>query len=138
MISQSGETADTLAALRQSKEKGARVLGIVNVVGSSIAREADNVMYTWAGPEIAVATTKAYSAQLIALYLLAMKFAHVKGMLDEAGLAGMLEDLKADSANVIMLVMDLENEFNISVDDDVLMGIKTVGDVVDCIKGLIK
>ena len=75
VISQSGETADTLAALRESKEKGARVLGIVNVVGSSIAREADNVMYTWAGPEIAVATTKAYSAQLIALYLLAMKFA---------------------------------------------------------------
>ena len=68
VISQSGETADTLAALRESKEKGARVLGIVNVVGSSIAREADNVMYTWAGPEIAVATTKAYSAQLIALY----------------------------------------------------------------------
>ena len=62
VISQSGETADTLAALRESKEKGARVLGIVNVVGSSIAREADNVMYTWAGPEIAVATTKAYSA----------------------------------------------------------------------------
>ncbi|MBR1692473.1 MAG: glutamine--fructose-6-phosphate transaminase (isomerizing), partial [Lachnospiraceae bacterium] len=63
VISQSGETADTLAALRESKERGFRVLGIVNVVGSSIAREADNVMYTWAGPEIAVATTKAYSAQ---------------------------------------------------------------------------
>lgn len=60
-----------MAALREAKAKGARVLGIVNVVGSSIAREADNVMYTWAGPEIAVATTKAYSAQLIALYLLA-------------------------------------------------------------------
>lgn len=110
VISQSGETADTLAALRESKEKGARVLGIVNVVGSSIAREADNVMYTWAGPEIAVATTKAYSAQLIALYLLAMKFAHVKGMLDEAGLAGMLEDLKAIPAQVEML---LNNKVNI-------------------------
>ena len=70
VISQSGETADTLAALREAKSRGFRVLGIVNVVGSSIAREADNVMYTWAGPEIAVATTKAYSAQLIALYLL--------------------------------------------------------------------
>ena len=110
VISQSGETADTLAALRESKEKGARVLGIVNVVGSSIAREADNVMYTWAGPEIAVATTKAYSAQLIALYLLALKFALVKGMLDEAGLAGMLEDLKAIPAQVEML---LNNKVNI-------------------------
>ena len=82
VISQSGETADTLAALREAKEQGARVLGVVNVVGSSIAREADNVMYTWAGPEIAVATTKAYSAQLIAMYLLAMKFAHARGELD--------------------------------------------------------
>ena len=77
IISQSGETADSLAALRDSRDRGAKVLGIVNVVGSSIAREADNVMYTWAGPEIAVATTKAYSCQLIALYLLAMKFAQI-------------------------------------------------------------
>ena len=110
VISQSGETADTLAALRESKEKGARVLGIVNVVGSSIAREADNVMYTWAGPEIAVATTKAYSAQLVALYLLAMKFAHVRGNLSDAGLAEMLEDLKAIPAQVEML---LNNKGNI-------------------------
>ncbi|WP_394265646.1 glutamine--fructose-6-phosphate transaminase (isomerizing), partial [Bergeyella zoohelcum] len=79
IISQSGETADSLAALREAKRKGSKVLGIVNVVGSSIAREADNVMYTWAGPEIAVATTKAYSSQLAALYLLAMKFAGVRG-----------------------------------------------------------
>lgn len=78
VISQSGETADTLQALRDSKERGAKVMGIVNVVGSSIAREADSVMYTWAGPEIAVASTKAYSAQLVALYLLAMKLAKVK------------------------------------------------------------
>ena len=70
-ISQSGETADTLAAIREAKQRGFGVLGIVNVVGSSISREADHVMYTWAGPEIAVATTKAYSAQLTALYLLA-------------------------------------------------------------------
>ena len=94
VISQSGETADTLAALRLAKERGVRVLGIVNVVGSSIAREADNVMYTWAGPEIAVATTKAYSAQLAALYMLAMKLARVQGRLDDAAFAGMLEDLK--------------------------------------------
>lgn len=79
IISQSGETADSLAALREAKKHGVRVLGIVNVVGSSIAREADNVMYTWAGPEISVATTKAYSAQIAALYLLAMKFAKVRG-----------------------------------------------------------
>lgn len=104
VISQSGETADTLAALRESQKRGAKVLGIVNVVGSSIAREADNVMYTWAGPEIAVATTKAYSAQLIALYLLAMKFAFVKGHLDEKGLLDMIEDLKALPSQVEMLL----------------------------------
>ena len=94
VISQSGETADTLAALRESKKRGFPVLGIVNVVGSSIAREADNVMYTWAGPEIAVATTKAYSAQLVALYLLAMKFGRVRGKIDDATFASLLGDLR--------------------------------------------
>lgn len=94
IISQSGETADSLAALREAKARGARTLGIVNVVGSSIAREADNVMYTWAGPEIAVATTKAYSAQLIAQYLLAIKFALVRGTVTDQEAAGMLGDLK--------------------------------------------
>nr|WP_191384161.1 glutamine--fructose-6-phosphate transaminase (isomerizing) [uncultured Lachnoclostridium sp.] len=104
VVSQSGETADTLAALREAKSKGVRVLGIVNVVGSSIAREADNVMYTWAGPEIAVATTKAYSAQLIALYLLAMKFAHVRGELSDAGLAELIEEMKELPAQVEMML----------------------------------
>ena len=94
VISQSGETADTLAALRESKARGFKVLGIVNVVGSSIAREADNVMYTWAGPEIAVATTKAYSAQLIALYLLAMKLGRVKGKIDDKTYKSLLGDLR--------------------------------------------
>lgn len=108
IISQSGETADSLAALRESKERGARVLGIVNVVGSSIAREADNVMYTWAGPEIAVATTKAYSAQLITLYLLAMKFACVRGEMDEEQLQDMIEDLKALPAQIEMLLNNRE------------------------------
>lgn len=108
IISQSGETADSLAALREAKRKGARVLGIVNVVGSSIAREADNVMYTWAGPEIAVATTKAYSAQLIALYLLAMKFAYDRGALDEAGLGEMIEEMKALPAQVEMALNNRE------------------------------
>ncbi|WWR15314.1 glutamine--fructose-6-phosphate transaminase (isomerizing) [Lachnospiraceae bacterium JLR.KK008] len=93
VISQSGETADTLAATRESKRRGLRVLGIVNVVGSSIAREADNVMYTWAGPEIAVATTKAYSAQLITLYLLAVLFASVRKTIDEKTYQALLRDL---------------------------------------------
>ena len=94
VISQSGETADTLQALRDSKARGAKVLGIVNVVGSSIAREADSVMYTWAGPEIAVASTKAYSAQLIALYLLAMKFARVKDTISEEEYQQLVFDLR--------------------------------------------
>ena len=83
VISQSGETADTLAAMREAKRKGARTVAIVNVVSSSIAREADAVLYTWAGPEIAVATTKAYSAQLAALYLVAIRAAYVRGTVSE-------------------------------------------------------
>lgn len=94
VISQSGETADTLAALRESKKRGFQVLGIVNVVGSSIAREADKVMYTWAGPEIAVATTKAYSAQLTALYLLALKLADVRETVSQDEFVRLLADLK--------------------------------------------
>lgn len=94
VISQSGETADTLAALRESKARGFKVLGIVNVVGSSIAREADNIIYTWAGPEISVATTKAYSCQLVALYMLSMKFAKIRGTIDEAQFQSLLGDLR--------------------------------------------
>ena len=104
IISQSGETADSLAALRESKAKGARVLGIVNVIGSSIAREADNVMYTWAGPEIAVATTKAYSCQLIAMYLLAIKFAKVRGKISDEEMKDYIEDLKRIPDQVEMLL----------------------------------
>ena len=104
IISQSGETADSLAALRESKVRGAKVLGIVNVVGSSIAREADNVMYTWAGPEIAVATTKAYSSQLIAMYLLAMKFAGVRGQITDSQMKEYIEDLKRLPDQVEMLL----------------------------------
>ena len=84
VISQSGETADTLAAMREAKRKGARTVAIVNVVSSSIAREADAVLYTWAGPEIAVATTKAYSAQLAALYLVAIRAGYVRGTVSAA------------------------------------------------------
>ncbi|MFC7441648.1 glutamine--fructose-6-phosphate transaminase (isomerizing) [Laceyella putida] len=79
VVSQSGETADTLAALREAKSQGARVIAITNVVGSSVAREADDVIITWAGPEIAVASTKAYTSQLIAIYLLSLYFAQVRG-----------------------------------------------------------
>ncbi len=104
IISQSGETADSLAALREAKGKGAKVLGIVNVVGSSIAREADNVMYTWAGPEIAVATTKAYSCQLVALYLLAMKFARVREKITAEELKSYIEDLKRIPDQVELLL----------------------------------
>lgn len=104
IISQSGETADSLAALREAKQRGAKVLGIVNVVGSSIAREADNVMYTWAGPEIAVATTKAYSSQLIALYLLAMKFAFVRGEITDSEMRGYIEDLQKLPEQVELLL----------------------------------
>lgn len=104
VISQSGETADTLAALRESKARGFQVLGIVNVVGSSIAREADSVMYTWAGPEIAVATTKAYSAQLAALYMLAMKFAKVRGTIDQAVFEKLLYELRCLPDQIEMLL----------------------------------
>ncbi len=108
VISQSGETMDSLAALREAKKRGIMTLGIVNVVGSSIAREADKVMYTWAGPEIAVATTKAYSAQLIALYLLAMKFAEVRGTVTKEEIDGMIRDLKRLPAQIELLLNNKE------------------------------
>jgi glutamine-fructose-6-phosphate transaminase (isomerizing) len=95
IISQSGETADSLAALREAKGRGIKTLAIVNVVGSSIAREADDVFYTLAGPEIAVATTKAYSTQLIAGYLLAVQFAKVRGQIDEKRYSSLVKDLLA-------------------------------------------
>ncbi len=86
VISQSGETLDTMAALREARRLGAKILSIVNVVGSSIARESDNVLYTWAGPEIAVATTKAYSTQLVLLDMLGVYFAKVCGSIGDAGM----------------------------------------------------
>lgn len=109
IVSQSGETADTLAALRLAKKKGVRILGIVNVVGSSIAREADNVMYTWAGPEIAVATTKAYSTQLIAQYLLAMKFAKVRGTVSQNDFDAMIQSLERLPEQISLLLSHKEN-----------------------------
>ncbi|KPV56101.1 glutamine--fructose-6-phosphate aminotransferase, partial [Paenibacillus sp. A3] len=94
VVSQSGETADTLAALREAKRCGARVLAITNVVGSSVAREADDVIVTWAGPEIAVASTKAYTSQLIAFYLLGLYLAQTLGTVDEAYIADVVAGLQ--------------------------------------------
>ena len=94
IISQSGETADSLAALREAKEMGVKTLAIVNVVGSSIAREADYVLYTLAGPEIAVATTKAFSTQLIAIYALAIEFAKAKGLIDNEKYNNLINEIK--------------------------------------------
>ena len=95
VISQSGETLDTMAALREAKKRGARVLGIVNVVGSSIARESDDVLYTWAGPEIAVATTKAYSTQMAVLHLLGLYFGDVMGTVDLETYSAMVRGIEA-------------------------------------------
>ena len=95
VISQSGETLDTMAALRQAKSLGARILSIVNVVGSSIARESDEVLYTWAGPEIAVATTKAYSTQLVLLDMLGLYFADILGSITPEDYEGIIEELQA-------------------------------------------
>ncbi len=108
VISQSGETADSLAALRLAKDRGVKTLGIVNVVGSSIAREADNVFYTLAGPEISVATTKAYSAQLIACYTIAMQFAHVRGELSDNAAADMLAELESIPDKIVHILEDKE------------------------------
>ena len=108
IISQSGETADSLAALREAKAHGGKTLAIVNVVGSTIAREADNVLYTLAGPEIAVATTKAYSAQLMAVYVLAVQLAAVRGKITEEQVAGFIEELNAIPDKMIRVLEDKE------------------------------
>lgn len=107
VVSQSGETADTLAAMRLAKEKGARVMGIVNAVGSSIAREADDVLYTLAGPEIAVASTKAFSAQVVAMYLLTIHLAQELGKMDEKTtmeIKGYMEELPSLVNNILAKV----------------------------------
>ena len=106
IISQSGETADSLAALREAKERGNRTLGIVNVVGSSIAREADNVFYTLAGPEISVATTKAYSTQLMASYLLAVQFAKVRETISTEKYEQLIQELTALPEKIAKILED--------------------------------
>ena len=108
IISQSGETADSLAALRLAQERGVKTLGVINVVGSSIAREADGVMYTLAGPEIAVATTKAYSTQLAASYLLSVQFAYIRGVIDEDKYKYYISELEALPSKITKVLEDKE------------------------------
>ncbi|QQE74726.1 glutamine--fructose-6-phosphate transaminase (isomerizing) [Brevibacillus composti] len=108
VISQSGETADTLAALREAKKSGVKVLAITNVVGSSVAREADEVIFTWAGPEVAVASTKAYTSQVIALYLFALYFAQVKGTLPADEIAATVDHLQELPAKIGAILENVE------------------------------
>ena len=108
LVSQSGETADTLAALREAKSMGIRTLAIVNVVGSSIAREADNVFYTLAGPEISVATTKAYSTQLLACDILAVQFAKVRGAIDEDRYKSLIAEMGTLPEKITRILQDKE------------------------------
>ena len=108
VISQSGETLDTMAALREAKSLGARILSVVNVVGSSIARESDDVLYTWAGPEIAVATTKAYSTQLVLLDMLGLYFADIIGSVGKEDYARLVEELQTLPAKMEKVLENTE------------------------------
>ena len=108
VVSQSGETSDTLAALKESKRLGAKTLAVTNVVGSSIAREADQVIYTWAGPEIAVASTKAYTTQLVAFFMLALYMAEIKGTQSHERVSELIEALRKLPDNVGRTFEDVE------------------------------
>ena len=108
VVSQSGETSDTLAALKESKRLGAKTLAVTNVVGSSIAREADQVIYTWAGPEIAVASTKAYTTQLITMFMLAAYMAGIKGTQTPERIRGLIGKLRDIPAQVSEILEDVE------------------------------
>ncbi len=108
VISQSGETADTLAALREAKKSNVKVLAITNVVGSSVAREADEVIFTWAGPEVAVASTKAYTCQVVALYLFACYFAQVKGTQTAQQIAEIVENLQELPAKISAILGNVD------------------------------
>lgn len=114
VVSQSGETADTLAALRLAKEKKARVLAVTNVVGSSIARESDYVFYTWAGPEIAVASTKAYTTQIIGLALISLDIALKRGTVDEEKVKEIVEEIKKLSDKIEMVLKNEEEIKNMA------------------------
>ncbi len=110
IVSQSGETADTLAALRLAKERGVYTLAVVNVAGSSIAREADSVVYTWAGPEIAVASTKAYTVQLAVMYLFALRLAYACGKLDAEKVKALAAELLDIAPQMIQKALDCEKK----------------------------
>lgn len=110
-VSQSGETLDTLAALREAKRRGSRVLAICNVVGSSVARESDDVMYTWAGPEIAVASTKAFTTQLMAFQLMALRFAELRQSMSSAEITNVIGELKA-LPDQIQQVLTMKDEIS--------------------------
>nr|WP_314278900.1 glutamine--fructose-6-phosphate transaminase (isomerizing) [uncultured Peptostreptococcus sp.] len=116
LVSQSGETADTLAVLRDSKSKGARILAVTNVVGSSIAREADDVFYTWAGPEIAVASTKAYTTQIISLYMIALNFALEMGKISQDYYMDMIKKM-TDLPEKIEAVLEKMSDIEAIADD---------------------
>ncbi|WXR60279.1 glutamine--fructose-6-phosphate transaminase (isomerizing) [Peptostreptococcaceae bacterium AGR-M142] len=109
IVSQSGETLDTLAALREGKKRGARILSITNVLGSSVARESDDVFYTWAGPEIAVASTKAYTTQLVAFYMIALDMAFKRDVIDAKTYKEMIEEIKLTSGQV-QHILDKDSE----------------------------
>lgn len=108
VVSQSGETADTLAALRESKKAGARILAVTNVVGSSVAREADDVLYTWAGPEIAVASTKAYSTQLVAMFMLGIHFARIRETIDSVTTEKLIKGMRELPDQAETILQDME------------------------------
>ncbi len=113
-ISQSGETTDTLEALKEAKRKGARILSIVNVVGSSVARESHDVFYTWAGPEIAVASTKAYTTQITCLALIALDMAYTKGVLDKKELKRYIEELRSIPDKISKMLEDTDSIKNVA------------------------
>lgn len=119
IVSQSGETADTISALKLAKEKGARILSITNVVGSSVARESHDVFYTWAGPEIAVASTKAYTTQLTAFYILALYFGRLKGTLLDECYVEILEELKT-LPDKVQAVLDKTNEIALEIAEKIM------------------
>ena len=108
VVSQSGETSDTLAALKESKRRGAKTLAVTNVVGSSIAREADQVVYTWAGPEIAVASTKAYTTQLVLFFMLALYMTEIKGMITPKRTAELVEHLQEIPSQISEILSDVD------------------------------
>ncbi len=114
IVSQSGETADTLAALREAKRKGARILSITNVVGSSIARESDDVFYTWAGPEVAVASTKAYTTQLVAFYMIALSLSLSKGTISTERYSELVKSLLSTSDLLEQMLKDHSREKELS------------------------